>query len=383
MHNRKTIVIVGMLNSVHLARWVTQFAAEPIDFVLVPSTPTSSIHPLIRRARDARATNGASFELATTFLLHSKAIWVLDKVLSAGIRGRILARILSSVEANFVHILEFQHAGYLYLDSLKRYSKSHAEVIVTNYGSDIYWFRQYPRDLEKIKDLLGVADRYSAECQRDVDLALGYGFRGRVLPVIPNAGGFSANELSTSADEARLRKKIMIKGYDGWVGRARLALDAVERLQDELKDYEIVVYSADRSTVRRVKELKKRTKLRISLYRKNSLTHDEMLDHFRSSKLYLGVSLSDGISTSLLEALVAGCVPIQTFTACTDGWFTDGEEGVVLQDFEVDSVVRAIRSGIQIADNFNKEKRAGLKSRLSAKLLDEGIFDLAKTYYAD
>jgi glycosyltransferase involved in cell wall biosynthesis len=175
----------------------------------------------------------------------------------------------------------------------------------------------------------------------------------------------------------------MIKGYDGWVGRARLALDAVERLQGELQDYEIVVYSADRSTVRRVRELQKHTKLRVSLYRKNSLSHDEMLDYFRSSKLYLGVSLSDGISTSLLEALVAGCVPIQTFTACTDGWFTDGEEGVVLQDFEVDSVVRAIKSGIQIADNFNQEKRAGLQSRLSAKLLDEGIFDLAKTYYAD
>jgi hypothetical protein len=237
--------------------------------------------------------------------------------------------------------------------------------------------------LEKIKTLLGVADRYSAECQRDVDLAVEYGFKGRVLPVIPNAGGFSANELSTTADEARLRNKIMIKGYDGWVGRARLALDAVERIQDELQDYQIIVYSADRSTVRRVRELRKRTTLRISLYRKNSLTHDEMLEHFRSSKLYLGVSLSDGISTSLLEALVAGCVPIQTFTACTDGWFTNGQEGVVLQDFEVDSVVRAIRSGIQIADNFDREKRATLQSRLSAQLLDESIFNLAKTYYAD
>jgi hypothetical protein len=380
---RKTIVIVGMLNSVHLARWVTQFAAEPIDFVLIPSTPTGSIHPLIVRAKDAHTANGATFNVATSFVLHSKAIWVLDKVLGLGIRGRIVARILSSVEANFVHILEFQHAGYLFLDSLRRNSRLNAEVIVTNYGSDIYWFRQYPRDLKKIKDLLAVADRYSAECQRDVDLAVGYGFKGRVLPVIPNAGGFSTNELSINTDEAKRRKKIMIKGYDGWVGRARLALDAVERIQDELQAYEIVVYSADRSTVRRVRELQKRTKLRISLYRKNALTHDEMLDHFRSSKLYLGVSLSDGISTSLLEALVSGCVPIQTFTACTDGWFMDGEEGVVLRDFEADTVVEAIRSGIQIADNFDREKRAGLQSRLSAKLLDETIFDLARTYYAD
>jgi glycosyltransferase involved in cell wall biosynthesis len=43
-----------------------------------------------------------------------------------------------------------------------------------------------------------------------------------------------------------------------------------------------------------------------------------MLKHFSEARIYIGISLSDGISTSLLEAMATGCYPIQTSTSCAN-----------------------------------------------------------------
>jgi glycosyltransferase involved in cell wall biosynthesis len=53
-----------------------------------------------------------------------------------------------------------------------------------------------------------------------------------------------------------------------------------------------------------------------------------MLDLFASARIYVGISLSDGISTSLLEAMAMGAFPIQTSTACVDDWFVSPQQGV-------------------------------------------------------
>jgi glycosyltransferase involved in cell wall biosynthesis len=381
MSDRKEVVIVGMLNSIHLARWVTQFASEPVDFVLIPSTPFKTVHPLILKAQEGSKRAGATYELVGHPLFHSKLIWLADRLFGLRLRGRALAKILGRRNPDFLHVLELQNAGYLVLDALVSWRKFKTEIILTNYGSDIYWFQQFPGHLTRIKALLSIANRYSAECERDVDLALDYGFQGRVLPVIPNAGGFPVEELSRTTELPKARETLMIKGYDGWVGRARLALEAVDALQDELRDYEIVVYSADRTTLKRVASLKKSTGLRISVFKKNSISHDQMMAKFRQAKLYIGISLSDGISTSLLEALVSGCIPIQTSTACTERWFDDGVEGVVVRDFEVQTIVSAIRSGMNIADKRTREDLTELQSKLSGKLSERNVFQLARTYY--
>jgi hypothetical protein len=43
---RRQILIIGMLDSVHLARWLGQFVNEEIDFVIFASKKYRKIHPL-------------------------------------------------------------------------------------------------------------------------------------------------------------------------------------------------------------------------------------------------------------------------------------------------------------------------------------------------
>jgi glycosyltransferase involved in cell wall biosynthesis len=45
----------------------------------------------------------------------------------------------------------------------------------------------------------------------------------------------------------------------------------------------------------------------------------------------VGHSLSEGISTSMLEAMAMGAIPIQTCTSCADEWIINGEAGFLVE----------------------------------------------------
>jgi glycosyltransferase involved in cell wall biosynthesis len=264
-------------------------------------------------------------------------LWGMDLIFSDYVRGLLLRGVIRRQQPDFVHALELQHGGYIASRALED-SSLKTPFIATNYGSDIFWFQQFPKHLDKIKKLLARADRYSAECNRDVELAKKYGFTGEVMPVFPNAGGFTEEQLNRPLTPTADRKVIAIKGYEGWVGRASVAVEALYSLTKELADFKIVFYSCNAKTIRLVKTLKRKTGLNIEWHGKGELAHTEMLDLFASAKIYIGISLSDGISTSLLEAMAMGAFPIQTSTACIDDWFEDGLNGWGIKDFKPTSI---------------------------------------------
>ena len=54
------------------------------------------------------------------------------------------------------------------------------------------------------------------------------------------------------------------------------------------------------------------------------MAHEDVLQEFRRSRIYIGCSVSDGISTSFLESLYTGAFPIQTNTSCMNEWVSLG-----------------------------------------------------------
>jgi glycosyltransferase involved in cell wall biosynthesis len=337
--SRKRVVLVCMVDSIHVARWIAQFEPAEVEFTLFPSTPNRRVHSIIK---DMMANNG-NIKIVPFGGKLSIPLWGMDLVFSDHVRGLLLRRVLKQEQPDFVHALELQHGGYIASRALEGDSIK-TPFIATNYGSDIYWFQQFPKHLARIKRLLARADRYSAECNRDVELAKKYGFTGEVMPVFPNAGGFTEEQLSRPLIPTADRKVIAIKGYEGWVGRASVAVQALYSLTNELADYKIIFYSCNAKTIRLVKKLKRKTGLNVEWHGKGELAHNEMLDLFASARIYIGISLSDGISTSLLEAMAMGAYPIQTSTACVDDWFDPLKNGVRLESIIASEVSVSIRS---------------------------------------
>jgi len=370
--SRKRVVLVCMVDSIHVARWIAQFDPFEVEFTLFPSTPNRRVHSMIK---DMMAKNG-NIKIVPFGGRLSIPLWGMDLIFSDYVRGLLLRGILKRGQPDFVHALELQHGGYITSRALEDASIKTA-FIATNYGSDIYWFQQFPKHLSKIKKLLTRADHYSAECNRDVDLAKKYGFTGEVMPVFPNAGGFTEEQLSRKVIPTSQRKVIAIKGYEGWVGRASVAVEALYSLTKELADFKIVFYSCNAKTIRLVKKLKRKTGLNIEWHGKGELAHTEMLDLFASARIYVGISLSDGISTSLLEAMAMGAFPIQTSTACVDDWFVSPQQGFSADTITSVAVAQGLSSALAmdhgLALQASHENRSKISNSASIAL-SQAIF---------
>ena len=324
----KKVLLVAMADSIHTARWLEQFRGEPIQFVLFPSSPHRRVHPKIREM--LASDEGVNLRIDGLLRRFALPMWAVDRFIDNRLRGVLLKQIIRREKPDIVHAMEFQHGAYLVIRAFDKLV-TRPYFIATNWGSDIYWFQRFPRHERKIQEVLKLANAYSAECQRDHELAKQHGFVGLHLPVAPNAGGFSDQHLKQAALFPRpsTRKVIAIKGYTGFVGRADIALRAIELAADHLGGFEIVVFSSDMKSRLISRGVSKRTGLELRTYRRHELSHAEMLELFARSRIYIGISESDAISTSMLEAMSCGAFPIQTDTSCADEWISNGETGFI------------------------------------------------------
>lgn len=424
---RKKILFVAMQNSPHTARWINQIAGGPWDIHLFPMNDipvhralrSVTIHQpwlVLRRAMLPRLIGNPHRLLEdlgaieSELLHHGLPIRYINRLpvlrnfnpymdsgqmASLGESGvkapalygpKILAKLIDELRPDLIHSLEFQHCGYNVLAASGLVSKSLPLWLATNWGSDIYYYRNDEGHARTLSRLMQTIDFYSCECHRDIELARELGFAGQVMPVIPNAGGFDLQYVATRRQLRRpsQRKLILVKGYQSFAGRALTALDAVEQCESELQGTMIRVYSASLETKARVSELKASTRLDIDILEHAS--HDAMLRLFGRARVYLGVSISDGISTSMLEAMAMGAFPVQTHTACCSEWFKDGESGFAIPPDDLPVIVDRLRRALTddaLVDRASALNWETVQSRLDQDAIQRVAMGFYETIFAE
>jgi glycosyltransferase involved in cell wall biosynthesis len=365
------VLLVGMVDSIHLSRWLAQFDSSDIKFELISSSP----HRRIQAGVTQRVKESSRVTM-TWFSRHfSLLMWTADRLLSDWLRGSYIAWRIHKFQPDIVHAHELQNAGYATRRAYQLLRRKRPKLIVTNYGSEIVWFSKYPRHKKKLRALLEITDGFSAECSRDYDLAAELASGFQKLPLMPVAGGFARN---LRPEEAR--NKITIKGYENHWGKAIVVLEALAEISTELQDMELVLYSCNKPVFAAAKKVSRETGLKIETFKKGALSHPEVLELFRTSLIYVGHSLSDGISTSMLEAMAMGAIPIQTSTSCADEWVLDGETGFLVEPNDAESIKAAVISVVN--SSFDSDS-----ARLKSYQVIESRYDpmklsaLASTYY--
>ena len=322
-----------MFDSIHAGRWLSQFTDQDIDFTLFPSKKFKRIHP--RLASLIKSNNGAKYSIAHPLRIN-KILGYFDflflvqfsKIFRRNFRAYYLKKIIARKKYDFVHALEIQGAGYLCDEAIV---KKDFKFILTNWGSDIFYFQHLPEHLPRIQSVLAKADLYSAECQRDYKLATNLGFKGHQLPCIPNGGGLVVGENLSIGIPTSLRNNIVVKTYGGTFGRGGLAIGAVAKILKENSHLTAYFYSVTEDLLAQMLELKAKYEDRVNFSTlKNPISHTELEDIFSNSRIYIGCSISDGISTSFLEALVKGVYPIQTKTSCAGEWLDMGAMAILI-----------------------------------------------------
>ena len=375
----KKILIVAMADSVHTARWLEQFENSGFEFLLFPSSPHRRVHPKISYFLGS----GSQMNITIPFGLKHTGLFLAaaDKLFSNRIRGLFLRRLVKKFNPNILHAVETQGAGYISSVALKGL-KIKPIFILTLWGSDLFWFRRFKRHEAQLRNLLPQVDLLSMECARDTEIAKQLGFTGEIFPPFPVTGGYelSTNYSSLVNTQPSLRKTILIKGHTRFVGRGLIALEAIEKLMDSLKGYEIIVYSADPQAARKVRKLQRKTQINIRSFKRGELSHRELLSLFGSSRIYVGISLSDGISVSLQEAIVHGAFPIQTDTSCIDEWITDGISGFIVKKNDLQRLDSLIKRALD--DDALVDSAADINYSVASKRLDrEVVLRLSVSFY--
>jgi glycosyltransferase involved in cell wall biosynthesis len=286
-------------------------------------------------------------------------------------RAARLAQVIRRLRPDVVHSLEIIGPGALTLAAHQLAGSGFPPWIVTNNGDDLYLHGKLAATGPAVRGVLAACDYYRAECQRDIALARELGFRGESLPVLPNAGGLDLDRAASlrQPGPTSARRLIVVKGYQDWAGRALVALQALERLADRLDGYRIALFLAPRPVRIAAELMSRRTGIPIDVVPWSE--HEEILRLHGQARLSIGVSISDGIPSSLLEAMAMGSFPIQSDTSCACEWIVDGQTGALLSSQEPLEVAAAIAPAL--TDDALVDDAARRNAEVARKRLDQRI----------
>jgi glycosyltransferase involved in cell wall biosynthesis len=297
----------------------------------------------------------------------------------------ILAERIRTLRPDLIHSMEFQHSAYLVLRAREQYGAGFPTWLATNWGSDIFYFGQFVDHRAQIERVLAAIDFYSCECERDIAIARKFGYSGPAVSGIPNSGGFDLKQVTSlrSPQPASRRKVVMVKGYQHFAGRALTALKVLERFAPQLKDYRIILFSVSDEPRRRALALQQAKVLDIHVI--DWAPHEQILRHFGEARIYMGISISDAISTSVLEAMAMGAFPIQTNTSCCDEWFKDGEGGFIVPPDDFNAICEKFDHAMKddaLVDRAAEVNWRTVKMRLDNNIIGPRIIDFYHRIFA-
>ena len=378
------ILFVAFPESIHAVRWINQVSNQGWDIHLFPSRE-GVLHPKFRNITTYGLFSFPREELDKS--IDWRQLWPPARRTSrvSSLVGRFrpelsdraawLARVVKRVKPDLVHSLEFQHAGYLTLaarEILSREGLQFPAWAVTNWGSDIYLFGRLPEHAERIRSILSACDYYHCECHRDPELAKSLGLKGEALPVFPVTGGFDTEQMRRFRVPGKTssRRVIALKGYQNWAGRALVGLRAIALCADIMDGYSVCLYMADSDVKLAALLVSHDTGIPFEV-EQQKWTRDDILRMHGRSRVSIGLSISDAISTSLLEAMILGSFPIQSNTGCGDEWIKCGDNGLLVPPESPEAVAVALRRAL--TDDAMVDQAAETNARITAERIDVSV----------
>ena len=375
----KKVLIVAMADSVHTGRWISQFDGEAIDFMLFPSTPHRRVHSLIKQR--LKGSFVAKVRISKWMNWEALPLGIADLFFANFFRANLLTREINKFQPDAIHIMETQHAGYL-TDRALNGVKVKPRVILSIWGSDLFWFQRFAKHRKKMSLLFPKVDILITECERDEALATEFGFVGKCLHGIPASGGVDPrllNDLNLQILPSK-RKTIAIKGYSGFVGLGPKAVRSLEQLVNELRGFEIVIFSCSYHTAMIAKRFRKLSGLDIRIKFKHSMSTKQMENLFLSARAVVGVSLSDGLPATVKEAICTGAFPVQTNTSCAGEWLKDKVSVLLVPPNDLGALSAAILQAL--TDDHLVDKAAEINQNIVRTKMDSSSIQalLVKVY---
>ena len=305
---KKTIFLIAFPNSVHVENWISNIDKNKFKIIIYPSSfhkPSINLSKYIIPYDKIPMTLKIFSSIISIFNFSKFFFNTKIYIKQLKYNNSILSFTINKFKPHIVHCMEMQHAGYLYLDA-KKIKHNINKVIVSNYGSDIFYYQKFQYHKKKIKSLLDDNNIYTCESNRDVRLAKKIK-RNLKYFMIPNSCPIT---VKNKIDKRKFNSKkgIIIKGYQSKFGRAIYILNTLSSINYKLSNIRIYIFSCSYLTRLFIKIRSRNLNIKII----ETLPKKELMKYFSKSRIYIGASISDGLSTSAIDAVNSFVFPIQS-----------------------------------------------------------------------
>jgi glycosyltransferase involved in cell wall biosynthesis len=378
---KKTLIIVGMIESPHLQKWIkTTIITELFDkIIVIPSDyPINKLNFKSLGVIGKPKSKLIVFKLPIGKKLNNYTFRVLDLIFSLNWRALILYIFIKIFHPRIVHFHELQHGGYIYNTKIfKSASKRNYKVICSTWGSDLILYGKLAAHELPLKKLLSNTDVLTAERVDDQKVAQKLNYSSMFFaPLYITVGAEVESKVLLSKPSDR--KMILIKGYQDNHGRALNALAALTLIEEHLKDYKIGVFSASTSVALQVDYLQNNSPLDIEIIKRT--TNIEIRKYFSQSRVYIGLAISDGLSTSMVEAMEQGTFPIQSKNSAAELFIKNGSTGYIVDPWDIIGVAKCIEKAVkddQMVDAAAVENTKILEAKYN---YESGLIQIKELY---
>ncbi|WP_157962235.1 glycosyltransferase [Winogradskyella aurantiaca] len=378
-------ILFVSIKSVHFKRWISQLedCGFELYFFDINGSDGSYLDLPWLHQRDSWKLK---LKLPGYYRLKKLFPWafeVVNKLISRR-TDEVFEGYLNEVKPDVVHSFALQLSCTPIISIMQKYPNIY--WIYSSWGSDLYYHQSFPKLKTNIQRVLGRVNYAFSDCNRDVALMKNLGFEGSHLGVFPGGGGYKLDMVETLIEtNLNDRNCIIVKGYEGEIGRCINVLKALELISHELKNYRIIIFSADEEVINVIEQKQLKWVFDILLIKSSKpISQIEVMRLMGKSLLYIGNSISDGMPNTLLEAVIMGAFPIQSNPGgVSEEIITPGQNGLVINDPEnIEEIKVLIQKVItdkalqQQAFEFNQTT---IKPQLDYELVKTRVFNAYKS----
>jgi len=412
------ILFIAEVGSIHVARWVNQLHGAGWDFRVFQPVPSSFgvrgefLSGYIYLPYDVHKPDSIRVE----YTLSKKPPSLVTRAFRKGLRmlkitlmadgpnspetkhARFLAELIRQWQPDVIHSLgmfcNWRDNGIVLLRAREMLEgKLPCPWIVSSWGPDL---DLYPylgkKEQAEAEAILTTCDGLIVEGERDLALAQKLGFHGKVLAKLPAYGGITWKPQDYCAPGlTSSRRVILLKGRDNTdhvlaggdpQGRAMTAIKAFKMCRGLLKSCSIVIAQATPSVEAEAKALAA-AGMDITIYPNSmSLPYEQWLKLLGSARILIAVTTSDGLPSTLIEAMSLGVFPIHSGLETVREWINDGQNGYLVPPEDVQAVAQALRNALEndaLVDKASEHNIELIAKNLSDSVVRPQVIDLYKT----
>ena len=335
-------ILMVSMNSIHFRRWVTQledsghevYWFDIKDQGYITSLPW--MHQITDWKKRILKKKGRHFVKSKLPFLYTKMSHAFDVPVATA-----FAKALKDINPDVVHSFAL-FIGCKPILSIMEKNKNVA-WLYSSWGSDIYFRENKVEEASFISKVCKRFDYAITDCERDKHILIKEGFTGEHLGVFPGGGGYPVHELS---HKERKKHSFIVKGYQNEHGRALPVIKALLKLKEKYKALSIFVFGVSDTFYELLQKEGIVTNEYIEI-RKN-IDHELLLQTMESHEFYVGNSISDGTPNTLIEAIMTGCIPIQSNPGnATAEIIKDGISGYLIdQPDDVEHIAQVLEKAI-------------------------------------